>query len=136
MSSTSVSCDVCCGSGGGGGTISVPCCPSNLLPATVTATFSGGTGTCACLNGLAVSLTWDGAQWTGGSIPLVQCSNGPWPMSLKCFTVISNRWGLIFCGHESDKTTWSCAPLSIVFSVTLPPVGCPCSDTVTVTITP
>jgi hypothetical protein len=40
------------------GTITVSCCPGELLPATLYATFHGSTGTCTSVDGLTMTLPW------------------------------------------------------------------------------
>jgi len=53
------------GGGGGSGTISVACAPGVLLPATVYAASSNGTGGCSCGDGSLVALGYTGGIWEG-----------------------------------------------------------------------
>ena len=56
------------GSGSGGGTANIvtSCCPGGL-PRTLYAHIANGTG-CACLDGVTVTLTWNGSLWTSGDV--------------------------------------------------------------------
>jgi hypothetical protein len=110
----------------------VSCCP-NPLPAVLYATFSGGTGTCACLNGATVPLgynsaadTWQGhAPGCGGNISLsLHCAGGHWSL-----TQTSS------CNGVASYLSSSCSPLSVTFSTVMGPMSC-CTGTATITVTP
>lgn len=82
--------------GGGAGAISVGCCPSNLLPTTMTLTFSNGSGAIACLDGKSYTLTWDGIDaWTNTSSP-VGCGSDTF--SVMEFRCTGANWSILLSG--------------------------------------
>lgn len=67
------------GGGGGGGGIVTNCCPSNPVPQTLVARFSGGTGALASLNGATKTLTFFGAgSWQTSGVSFGCQSNNQW----------------------------------------------------------
>lgn len=116
-----------------GGEVSTPCCSSVLLPATLFATFSAGTGTCACLNGLTVELTWNGSVWKGtyegcgASTDTISvfCTAGVWNITRTAGS------GCMWPGGTAASST--CVPFSVLSQVNLVS-GC-CSGTFLITVT-
>jgi hypothetical protein len=45
------------------------------LPSVLVVRFSGGTGTCTCANGVSITLTWNGTQWTSGFVTICGVTN-------------------------------------------------------------
>lgn len=120
------------GGGGGGGTVTVPCCPGPVDQSQC-ATFGGGTGAAACLNGIVVGLNWDSVnlQWQSGQITL--CGSGC-AIDLNCGS--GTTWGLQGNGQIAfgGMANGVCSPFGITFSNLA--VSGAVSGTVTVTIGP
>lgn len=70
-------CTLACG--GGGGSVSVPCCPGVMLPATLTVTISGSYSGGAITG--SITITWDGTWWTGTGTD--SCSGTP-ALRIRC----------------------------------------------------
>jgi hypothetical protein len=130
-----------CGSGGGGGgTTTVPCCP-NALPTTLYATYSNGTGSCTCLNGLTVVLQWDGTAWTG---TYQGCGSGvTTTVKLQCSVqAFGPLWAVLQSAPSppgclspgGQVTTYTCNPPSFPFTFS-GETGC-CQGSYEVTVTP
>ncbi len=126
--------------GGSGGGAATPCC-ANLLPALLHATFTGGTGSCTCLNGLSTPLTWNASlqQWIGA---FSGCGAAPTTMVLTCASagppVLFNLAFLSGGGCTSAGGGSSSATCSPAFSATFSNIsfgGC-CFGTVNITVTP
>jgi len=101
------------------GTISVPCCP-NLLPATLHATLTNNS-LCACLDGVVVPITWNGAAWAGNTA--ISCVNGTRVnVSLTPCVGPGNTWNVnIWCGTgaapaASASGPATCSPFSFVIT--------------------
>ncbi len=115
--------------------VTVSCCP-NPVPAIVFATFSAGTGSCACLDGATAQLVFFGSVWNGfyntpsgcveaglqSQLTLV-CSSGTW--------VVHAPGPCLVLG--SNATSVTCSPLSLVFTGVN--VQLCCTGTVTITVT-
>jgi hypothetical protein len=107
-----------------------PACCTNELPGVLHATLSGGTGGCSCLDGVQVTLVWDGSNWKGTFTAcggtsvlamLTDCSGGIAGQSPNaCSTAL---WGF---------SVQSCSPFSA--TLTAPVSGC-CTGSITITIT-
>jgi hypothetical protein len=97
------------GGGGGGGTVATPCCPDDLLPATLTATFGGAL---AGLGTVTLTYVGTGTSWTGSTSG--PCGNVN--VTLICDT-IADKWEMALLGDTSGG--WelvvadSCDPLLI-----------------------
>ena len=110
--------------------VTVECCPSPLNR-TLTITFSGETGDCAC-SPSSVQITWDGTKWTGTNA----CYSGS-DIRLECLGATAQDFALtITCGAVeypgAAYLTQACSPLNLVFD--LNPTNC-CSGTITATVT-
>ncbi len=96
------------------------CCPGTPLPQTLYATFSGGTDTCVCLNGVTVELNYDTLllNWHGDYSPC--SSSGTFTLFFGCtllgfgLTSNGNTHGCV--AFNPALTTTNCVPLSAVFS--------------------
>lgn len=127
------------------GTIETSCC-ENLLPEVLYGTFSGGTGDCACVNGVTVELIYDvlsdpsAPTWVLLEDTLIgecefavtadyniQCVDGEWSQSSSFGACPS---AVLF----SPPTEVSCDPLELTCSITLATCGSGCG-TATLTIT-
>lgn len=108
--------------------IMTTCC--GLVPAELIASFDDG-GLCPCLAGVTCPITWDGAQWTGTTLPF--CAGHTFTVRFYCTGVGALAWkfdldidgvneitgGITFVG--------SCGPLHFEGSPawSLTAVGCP-----------
>ncbi len=116
--------------GGGGGTIDVPCCPDDLVPETLTATFGGS------LAGLgAVTLTYDGGlsySWSG-SVTGTACGDAT--VTFFCGSV-GGTWSISVLGSntggQSSLSADSCDPFRL--AGTFLSTG-PCAGTATFEVT-
>lgn len=118
------------------GTIATDCC-ANLLPATLTLTFSAGGGDCSCLNGESYEIVYDegtgrwrnttGSACGGNAFTAIEvyCTLGAWAISLA---------GCI--NHLESLTEVSCEPLILTKTFTvLSGTCCTAGNDVTVTVT-
>jgi hypothetical protein len=116
-----------------------PCCGGVAIPTILHATFSNGTGTCTCLNGITVPLTLVGLRWQGSfagcgrprSDVFFACLGGP-PQWLFQFT----NPNLNACQSAVTVLTGTCSPFAFSGVVTILPFTPCCSGTITVTVTP
>jgi hypothetical protein len=118
-------------------TVTVGCCPDPLL-AVLHATFTGGTGTCACLTDVTVPLAWSAVfsrwQFDGSLCAVAGCT---------CFVACGagNVWQFGGLNNSPFALTAasgpSCSPLSLPFnSLTIPPaIGNCCTGSVNVVVT-
>ncbi len=115
------------GSGSGGDSIDVLCCPGVSLPTTIHAALAGGTGSCTCLNGLTITMTWNGTLWQGS---VAGCS-GTVTFSMTPYC----SYGFTGNCSSTNQTTGpaSCHPFKIVDTIAVS--GC-CAGNIGVTITP
>jgi hypothetical protein len=121
----------CCG-----GTVTSPCCAGFTIPRTLHATLSNTTGTCGCLNGVTVTMTYNATgspvSWTGTytacsgltSTLNLFCQSGNWLISSGGSCAIGNTTP-VSLNCTSDNT------FHIVFTPSV--LGC-CSGAVTITI--
>lgn len=126
------------------GTISVSCCPGVLLPSTVTATITGGTGDCGCLEG-TYTLVWDGgaAWWAATALPCPTCLQPTFDLELECVVAGSSYLFSLRSQHNGitpgvyAQAGWTCSPLHLVFVLTTNAGDSNrnCTGTFTVTIT-
>jgi hypothetical protein len=116
------------------GDVKVSCC-ANALPAVLTATCSGGTGTCSCWNGLSVKLIWDATRSLWSSPPFTVCDRSSSVLQLVCNQ--ANQWGLNCtgpCAFQAGTPTVNCDLPQWVFPVSAVEESC-CDGTLTVTVT-
>jgi hypothetical protein len=96
-----------------GGGVIVPCCLAGL-PTTIHATFSGGSGLCACLNGMVAALTWNGSTWSGTVAACVP----NFAVDIRCAG--SNVTALILIlstgGSTPAAVGSTCSPLALTFN--------------------
>ena len=116
------------------------CCPDGLAQ-DLTVTFTGGTGSCTCLTGLATPLTYNAVSgnWEGEISAGVACPTVPKSMSMRCFEVPPASgnwfWGLLIAPKEDSAAAgWACSPANFVFNFSFT-TGDVCSGTVTATVT-
>lgn len=115
----------CCSNSG----VIVGCCPNDFIPTTLFATFSSATGTCTCMEGLRIQLTWNGSQWLG------QEDTCPLEVILECLTetwFITLGSGVVGCSVTFSPPASTCNPFSLIF--TNMTIGNCCSGNVTVEI--
>lgn len=124
------------GSGSTSGTssssgITNACCGSTAVPNTLTWVFSGASVGCTCLNGVTVTITWDGTNWTGSAT----ICGATRTVSLAC---TGGVWTVTFadCVMGSNVPVVVCSPFQLNFTGLA--IGSPCcstAGTVDVTIT-
>jgi hypothetical protein len=125
------------GSAASAATVQTTCCPGVGIPAILHATYSGGTGTCTCLNGQTVALVNNGGVvWQGAVNP--GCNGATGELTLTCSA--SNFWNISCLGGcaiaSTQPTSFTCSPLSLTFNgLTVQNPVC-CTGTVNVTVTP
>lgn len=120
---------------------SVPCCPDVTVPLTLKATFTGGTGSCTCMNGDSVTLTnplagqlWNGtyvSSCAGTSSVGLGCNqnvDGTWS-----WTITSSGFGCIFSSLVPMGSV-NCSPFDITLT-DVDVVGC-CTGKINIHITP
>ena len=127
-----------CGDTGteGGATINNDCCSG--IPTTLTATLSGGS--CACLSGKVVTLTYDSGtgQWRGTTAVSCICNPTVY-VSLGCGTIGFGEWAIgISCSAyitpNLGRTSQSCGPVLVSFTG-YSSISCCGIDTINATIT-
>lgn len=123
-----------CGDGSSGGTVFTDCCPSIPLPEVLHGTFHSGSGSCVCMNGESVDLTWDGLQYIG---TFTACSGGTTTVTLTCSLlgwVLGMTGGVGSCVSPGGLVpSFTCLPLEMT-TVPMSITGC-CAGNITLTIT-
>lgn len=127
------------GSSSGSGSISTGCCPGVALNSSLKVVFSGGTGTCSCLNNISVQVTnpSGGTQWVGSyNCPLCPTIHSS-AVTLSCIPLGGGHftWHLQGQNFSTNATSVSCAPVDIVFSNFSIPNGV-CAGNITATVLP
>lgn len=114
------------------GNVTVECC-ENPVPSTLYATFSNGTNDCTCMDGITVTLEWDGTGWTGSA---AGCSLTI-GVNLACVT---NNFTLAITGCAGPSTVIgtlvSCDPLLVTWTATGFTNCCTGNADITITETP
>ncbi len=104
------------------GTISSPCCPTDLVPATLHVTLTDA-GNLACLDGLQFLITYDpsgGGSWHDDGTVTAVCGGGTVPVNviLQCLGSDITKWALyITCDNVNNGT----------YPVTSPDGGATCA---------
>jgi hypothetical protein len=121
------------------GSPTVACCP-NALPATLYATFSGAVPqpgqptSCVCLNGLTVTLLWNGTNWKGAA--RTSCPGFPViTVTFSCFG--GHQYSLnANCGGSANQNQgiYNCNPISVSFQAYVVS-GCCAPGSVNITVT-
>lgn len=116
----------------------VDCCEGNL-PLTLKATLADA-GSCACLDGVEVTLTWNGTTaWEGTTAvgctatPVrikVICTAGIWSMSIKCGGAAPPAGLHVFTSADCGP------PLLLVMTSISAALGCCAGGTVSVVVGP
>jgi hypothetical protein len=111
----------------------VSCCPQGIS-AVLYATFTNGTGTCTCLNGLSAPLVWQPANgfWESGQVAVCG-KTAALLLRLQCagsnFFVSSSLCQL----RASPQPADSCSPFQITWTGVI--AGLCCSGTIDLTVT-
>jgi hypothetical protein len=115
-----------------------PCCGSVSIPTTLHATFTSGTGTCSCLNGISVALTHQpNGIWQGS---FAGCGRPRSDVSFRC---LGTQWvfqlvnpNLNACQSDPTVLTGTCSPFAFTGTVTILAVTPCCTGTIQATVTP
>lgn len=116
MASATIECTTCCQE-----CIETDCC--ECVPTILHGTFSAGSGTCTCLNGVTVTLTYNSGSgaWEG---TFTGCG-GDTDVSFTCSSGLGN-WLVEATGHCTIGSTaagsFTCDPFQVSFNVI--PSGC------------
>jgi hypothetical protein len=108
-----------------------------VIPFTLHATFSGGTGTCTCLNGQTVALVNNGGVvWQGAVNP--GCNGATGQLTLTCSA--SAFWNVSILGgcaiQSTQPTSFTCSPLVLNFTNLTVLNNVCCVGTINITVTP
>jgi hypothetical protein len=114
------------------------CCGNVSIPTTLHATFTSGTGTCTCLNGITIVLTHQpNGIWQGS---FAGCGR---PRSDAAFYCQGTQWifqlvnpNLNACQSDQTVLTGTCSPFAFTGPVTILAATPCCTGTIQVTVTP
>jgi hypothetical protein len=114
------------------------CCGNIQVPTTLHATFSNGTGTCGCLNGVTAVLTHQpNGFWAGR---FAGCGRPRSDIAMECigsnFIFQLTNPNLNACLSDPGVLTGTCSPFAWTGTVTVLPISPCCAGTTTVTVTP
>lgn len=106
------------------GAVDTDCCPDDSIPTTLVANFSDGTGDLACLEGAAITLTWNGTNWINEDtgVSCGGCDSSLQVLAIQCGNVLGiPTWKLQFNGWDSPSVAScdNCDPFGIRFDLNL-----------------
>ncbi len=119
------------------GTVVLTCCGANPQGTTLTATLSAGTGTCACLNGIVITLVYDGSSQYTGNFVHPGCNGATTTCTFTTGCEIGFHPDTVGgCSSPNvGPSVTSCSPFSLTFGVPIT-AGCCSAGSISVTLTP
>jgi hypothetical protein len=115
--------------------VDTTCCHPTNVPSTLHATFSNGTGSCSCFNGLSFAMTYDSvnARWSASGLTI--CGLGTNSLLFQCNGATWGLQGTGACSFQGGGATAVCSPFSVSFTtLSVSPVCC--NGAIDVTVTP